>query len=282
MKRQTECRDYSDGQFPGMAVIRANNHFHGVHVAQRLSSRLVVLDRFAEGCPPRTRLADALDDVSARMLRDGKHPEAQGARLSPFAISFAWLLLVYGAGEPQTALRLEVDPVCGLVGYASQLAGEVRFIGSTLLSVDPLVGEETLLDHLRGTVALAQVLPDPAWYCFVRERVEAGESGALSLLAAGGTRYRFYFDTGGEPQDQRDRLVKILTALTAQTLNRSPLAFENSSSLFERMWRMGWFTENWQPVHVRTLFGSRPSVHYEHLLHECFEASTMILRGEGK
>lgn len=32
MHRQTECRDYSDGQFPGLAVIRANNRFHVVHV----------------------------------------------------------------------------------------------------------------------------------------------------------------------------------------------------------------------------------------------------------
>jgi len=271
MNRQTECRDYSDDRFPGMAVTRANNLYHCVHVAHRLSSRHVVIERFVDGFPPRAKLAAALDDLRVFMTHDGKYPEGQGARLSPFVLSFAWLLLAYGAVQEETALRLDIDPVCGPVGYVSQLAGEIRFIGNALLSSDPLAGEETLLDHLRGTTMLARLLPDPAWYCFERERGEAG-----------GAHYRFFFDTGcNNAQDQRARLVGILTTLTAQALGYAPLALESSRSLFQRMWEMRWYTEDWQPIHVRTLFGAIPSVHYEHLLHECFERACAPLATEG-
>ncbi len=233
MSRQTECRDYSNGRFPCMAVIRANNHFHCVHVAERLSRRLVVFERYADGCPPRTRIADALDDVRMYMLRAGKYPEGQGPVLSPFAISFAWLLLAYGAIAPETALRLDIDPVRGLVGYIPELAGEIRFIGNQLLGCDPLLSEETLLDHLRGATALRGFLPYASWFCFEREKGEAG-----------GVRYRFFFDAaGGDAEAQQERLVEILVLITSQALSYAPLALEGSRALFERMWKVGWYTE---------------------------------------
>jgi hypothetical protein len=282
MGRQTACKDYSNGQYPTMAVVRADNRFRAAHVAERLSAHLVVIERYAEGCPPRTKSTDALLDLAALLSRNGQNPEDPASRLTPFAVAFGWLLLSCGAVQRENSLRLEVDPVRGLVGYIPQLAGEIRFIGDTLFSCDPLAGEETLLDHLRATVALAGAFPDPCWYHFERERIEAGENGALSLLADGGTCYRFFFDTvGGEDQDQRDRLVGILVVLIAQALNHSPQAIERCRGLFRRMWSMSWFTENWQLVHVKTLFGATPSVHYEHHLHECFEAAVMVLR-EGK
>ena len=217
--------------------------------------------------------------LAAPSQRDGRQPQ----ELSPFTVSFAWLLLAYGAAQAETALRLEVDPVSGLVGYVSQLAGEIRSIGGALLSRDPLAGEETLLDHLRGTIALSRVLPDPAWYCFEREQVAAGAGGSLSLLAEDGTRYRFFFDIASvSSQDQRERLVGALAALLAQALGYSSQVLDGGRSLFRRMWKMDWYGDHWQPIHIRTLFGSRASVHYEHFLEECFEeACTRFPEPEG-
>jgi hypothetical protein len=110
MGRQTACRDYSGGLNPDMAVIRANHCYRLVHVAERLSARLVVLDRYVEGCLPRTKLADARADLVASMARDGKDLVGKAPRLSPFAVSFGWLLLAYGAVQRETdAIRKNRD-----------------------------------------------------------------------------------------------------------------------------------------------------------------------------
>jgi hypothetical protein len=271
--RQTLCRDYSDGMSANVAVIRVNGLYRLASVAERLSPRQVILDRFVEAYPPQTKLRDALCDLSAYLQHDDdKRPSRRRARLSPFAISFAWLLLAYGAVQPETGLRLDVDPVRGLVGFIPELAGEIRFMGNQLLGCDPLLGEETLLDHLRGATALRGFLPDPAWFCLDRLQGEAG-----------GTRYRFFFDAAasGSAERQRDRLAEILAHVTAQALSYTPLALEGSRALFERIWKMGWHTEGWQPVHIRSLFGAAPSVHYEHHLHESFERACALLATEG-
>ncbi len=70
--------------------------------------------------------------------------------LSPFNISLALFLLMYGAIRCEEALKIQVDPTNNIKSYPDIISGELTRIGLRVLKRDPM-RKGTLLDHIQET-----------------------------------------------------------------------------------------------------------------------------------